>query len=118
MSSNIEISKICIVCGNDFIARTTKTKYCSKKCNTKDYKSQLKQKKIKVSNMETIKIKLIPLEQIKAKEFLTVKDVAILLNCSVRTVYYYIDNGIIDAVNLGQRMTRVKRSTLDKLFTK
>lgn len=68
--------------------------------------------------METVKTKLIPLEQIKAKEFLTVKDVAILLNCSVRTVYYYIDNGIIEAVNLGQRMTRIKRSTLDKLFTK
>jgi excisionase family DNA binding protein len=69
------------------------------------------------SNSETIKTILHPIEQLKAKEFLTVSEVAQLLNCSIRSVYYYIDNGTISAVNLGQRMTRVKRSEIDKLFT-
>ncbi len=51
-----------------------------------------------------------------AKEFLTVKEVAQLLSCSVRSIYYNIENGTINAVNLGQRMTRVRRSDIDKLF--
>ena len=39
-----------------------------------------------------------------------------LLNCSVRSVYYHIESGNINAVNLGQRITRVKRSEIDNLF--
>ncbi len=117
MSSNIEIQRICEYCNNEFTARTTSTKYCSHKCNQRHYKAKVKQAKIENSNKVTLKKSLFPLEQLKAKEFLTVKDVAILLNCSVRTVYYYIENGNIKAVNLGQRMTRVKRSALDKIFS-
>lgn len=56
------------------------------------------------------------IETIKSKEFLTVREVAILLSCSVRTVYYYIESGTIKAVNLSQRLTRIKRTDIDKLF--
>jgi excisionase family DNA binding protein len=50
------------------------------------------------------------------KEFLTAKEVAALLNISVRTVYYKIESGQIKGINLGQRITRVRRSDIDKLF--
>jgi len=116
MSSNIETTRICEYCNDQFTARTTSTKYCSHKCNSRDYKAKLKQAKIKASNNETLKKSIFPLEQLKAKEFLTVKEVATLLNCSLRTVYRFIENGNIKAVNLWQRMTRIKRSALDKLF--
>ena len=53
MSSNIEIKRVCEYCGNEFTARTTKTKYCSHKCNSRDYKKKIKEKKIQVSNKET-----------------------------------------------------------------
>jgi len=66
--------------------------------------------------METQQIRHRPIEVLKAKEFLSVQDVAALLNCSVRSVYYFIENGAIKATNLGQRLTRVKRSELDKVF--
>jgi excisionase family DNA binding protein len=117
MSSNISIKRICQYCKTEFIARTTVTKYCSHKCNSRHYKAKQKEQKIKKSNTETVKIKTLPMELVKAKEFLTVKEVSQLLNCSVRTVYNYIDNGNISAVNLGQRLTRVKRSEIDKLFS-
>lgn len=116
MSSNIKIERICDNCGEAFTARTTKTRYCSKKCNSQHYKAKLRQEKIESSNKETVKTIMFPIDQLKAKEFLTVKEVATLLNCSIRTIYYYIDQGNIKAVNLGKRMTRVKRSELDKLF--
>lgn len=116
MSSKIEVQRICQQCGNEFTARTTTTLYCSHNCNRKAYKAKLKANKIEASNTETLKIKTQPIEEIKAKEFLTVREVARLLNCSHRSVYYYIESGSIKAVNLGQRITRVKRSEIDKLF--
>ena len=116
MSSNIKVQRICQHCGNEFTARTTTTQYCGNTCSKRAYKARLQASKVEVSNKETQQIKNKPIEELKAKEFLTVREVAILLNCSLRTVYYYIENGNIKAVNLGQRITRVKRSDLDKLF--
>lgn len=116
MSSNIKVQRICQHCGNDFTARTTTTLYCSKRCNGAAYKAKQRSGKVEVSNRETQRIKTQPIEELKAKEFLTVREVARLLNCSVRSAYYYIESGTIKAVNLGQRVTRVKRSEIDKLF--
>jgi excisionase family DNA binding protein len=116
MSSNIKIQRICQHCGNEFTARTTTTQYCGDACSKRGYKARLRTTKIEASNTETQRIKSQPIEQLKAKEFLTVREVARLLNCSVRSAYYYIESGTINAVNLGQRITRVKRSEIDKLF--
>ena len=117
MSSNIQVQRICQHCNNEFTARTTVTKYCSDTCNKRAYKARLKVSKIETSNEQTQQIKNQPLEELKTKEFLTVREVAHLLNCSIRSTYYYIESGTIKAVNLGQRITRVKRSEIDKLFT-
>ncbi|MCB9426288.1 MAG: helix-turn-helix domain-containing protein [Flavobacteriales bacterium] len=116
MSSNIKVKRICQHCSKEFTARTTVTKYCSDKCSKAAYKARKRAEKVKQSNTETTRIKSLPIEQLKAKEFLTVREVAQLLNCSVRSAYYYIENGTISAVNIGQRMTRIKRSEIDNLF--
>jgi excisionase family DNA binding protein len=116
MSSNIEIQRICEHCGNEFTAKTTTTKYCSGKCSKAAYKLKLRTEKIEKSNKETKIIKYKSIEEVKSKEFLSVKDVSLLLNCSIRSVYYSIANGEIKAINFGQRITRVKRSEIDKLF--
>src|SRR5688572_26081110 len=100
MSSNIQVQRICQHCSKEFTARTTVTKYCSDDCAKKAYKVRLKAFKIEASNIETRQIKMLPLEQIKQKEFLTVRDVAILLTCSIRTAYRLIEQGDIKAVNL------------------
>jgi excisionase family DNA binding protein len=116
MSSNITVQRICTYCGEEFTAKTTVTKYCSIKCNRRAYKANKRSEKVKRSNTETIKVKTQPMEVLKAKEFLTVREVAQLLNCSVRSVYYQIEDGTIKATNLGQRLIRVKRSNIDNLF--
>jgi excisionase family DNA binding protein len=116
MSSNIHVQRICQHCGKEFTARTTTTLYCTHRCNSAAYKQKVRDGKIEQSNQETQRIKNKPIEELKAKEFLTVREVSILLNCSVRSAYYYIESGTIKAVNLGQRITRVKRSEIDKLF--
>lgn len=116
MSSNINIQRICQHCGNEFTARTTVTQYCGDTCSKRAYKARKRVILIEGSNKETQRIKNRPIEELKAKEFLTVRDIAALLSCSPRSVYYYIEVGKIRATNLGQRITRVKRSELDKLF--
>jgi excisionase family DNA binding protein len=77
---------------------------------------RLRDGKIQASDTETLKISSKPLDNIKAKEFLTVRDVAILLNSSRQTVYTLISSGSIKAVNIAQRKTMIKRSEIDKLF--
>ncbi len=116
MSSNIQVQRICQHCGKEFTARTTVTRFCSKPCNSAAHKAKARLGKVEISNKETQLVKTKSIEQLKAKEFLSVRDVATLLGCSVRSVYYYIESGNIKAVNLGQRITRIKRSELDKLF--
>lgn len=116
MSSNIKVQRVCQHCGKEFTARTTVTRYCSLSCNSKHLKQKAKAKKIEASKAEVKRIILQPIEQLKAKEFLTVRNVATLLNCSIRTAYRLIEQGNIRAVNLAQRKTLVKRSDIDKLF--
>lgn len=116
MTSYIEVQRICKHCGNEFTARTTVTQYCSDNCAKRAYKVRLKTAKIESSNHETQRVKNKPMEDLKVKEFLTVREVASLLGCSIRSAYHYVGTGKIKSVNLGQRVTRVKRSEIDKLF--
>ena len=103
-------------CSSEFIAKTTSTRYCSKKCNTAHYKSKARTQKVEQSNTETKRIKNKPIQDIQEKELLTVKDVSILLGCSIRSAYRLIDNGTLKAVNLAERMTRINKSELNRLL--
>ena len=116
MSSNIKVQKICKYCGKEFTARTTVTKYCSANCAKRAYKDRIKTKNIEKSNIETLNIKTKPIDELKAKEFLSVRDASILLGCSIRTAYRLINNGTLKAINLADRLTRIKRSNIDKLL--
>ena len=113
MSSNIEVQKICEECGSEFTARTTATRYCSHSCNGKAYKRKLSQSKVQKVTAETVKIKTQDLDLIKAKELLSVSEMAALIGCSKRTAYRLVATQTITAVNFAQRMTRVRRSDID-----
>ena len=118
MSTNIKIQRICQFCGNEFTARTTTTKYCSHKCNSRHYKKKVKDEKIDTSNNETLRIRSRNIEDVKTKEFLTVRDVSILLGCSLRTAYRLVNNGTIKGINLAERMTRITRTDLNSVLEK
>lgn len=116
MSSNIKIQRICQHCGKEFTARTTVTQYCGDNCAKRAYKARQKAVKVEASDQQTQKIKNKPLEDLKAKEFLTIRDTALLINCSRQTVYNLIKNKILPAVRLSDRKTLIQRVALDKLF--
>jgi len=114
MTSNIRINKICEQCGRLFEARKITSRTCSDTCAKKAYKARQKAEKIEGSKKEFIMVKAN--DRVNENEFLTVRDMAKLLHCSVRTAYYLITKGKIKAVNLSQRKTLIKRSEIDNLF--
>ncbi|MBI3501996.1 MAG: helix-turn-helix domain-containing protein [Bacteroidetes bacterium] len=114
--SNFRIKRICQQCGKEFEAQKFSTKYCNQKCAARAYKFRMRKGIVEVCNNETEQIKNKPIEDIKAKEFLTVRDCAKLLNASRQSIHNLIKKGTIRAVNLQIRKTLIQRSEIDKLF--
>ncbi len=115
MSSNISVQRICQHCGNEFTAKTTTTQYCSMTCNRRAYKAKVKYGKIEKSDNEVKAIKTKPMDDLKAKEFLSVTDACTLVGISRRTAYRLIEKGELFASKVGGR-TIIKRSSIDKFF--
>ncbi len=114
MSSNIKVKRICQYCGKEFTARTTVTKYCSHQCANKAYKARKRNKKTQTANEETRRIISQPIEELKAKEFLSINEVCKLIGISRRTIYRLIERGDLTKIKIGSR-TVIKRSTLNSL---
>lgn len=117
MSSNIRVQRICQHCSKEFTARTTVTKYCSDKCSKAAYKARKRAKKIEMSNIETTIVKSQPIEQMKAKDFLSVNEVCQLIGISRRTVYRLIEKGDLKKIKIGSR-TLINQSQLNRLLNK
>jgi len=115
MSSNLSIKKRCEHCKNEFIAKTTKTRYCSLDCNRKHYKILAKQNKIKTAE-KVFTYKIDTIDEINKKDFLTAKEAALILNMSLRTLYRLIENKEINAYNFGVRKTLIRRKDIDFYF--
>ena len=98
-----------------FTAKTTKTRYCSLKCNSRGYKANVKGLKIEISNIETKKIITTPIEEIKTKEFLSIKETNLLIGLSRSTLYRLIKSEVLHIDKLGTR-TIIQRREINKLF--
>ena len=109
----MEIQKRCKYCGSTFIAHKMNTLYCSPSCNNKDYKNNLRQRKI-AEFMEKEK-KTPERDVLGSKEFLTPTEGSLLLGISRATFYRYMRDGTIRAVQLRGK-TIVRRKDIDKLF--
>ena|SRR5690606_26930689 len=118
MSSNIRIKKKCQLCNLEFMAKTTVTKFCGDTCAKIAYKARKRAEKISTATKKTTstvnpKDKV---QELQLREFLTIKDAALLLGCSPKTIYRLIKIGTIKATNLGERLTRIKRTEVDQIF--
>lgn len=88
MSSNIEIERLCLFCNSTFIAKTTKTKYCSLKYASKAYKEKQRKFKINSNNKQTLsKPNSTDLSILKDREYFTVSKAALLLGISRATMF-------------------------------
>jgi DNA binding domain, excisionase family len=119
--SNFTILKQCEHCGNMFEAQKRTTRFCSQRCASLNYKLRKRQELKKEVEQETKqklkpKVKAFDLATIKEKEFLTVTEVSKLFGCSKKTVYRMIEANEINAINLYERLTRIRRKDIEQLF--
>ncbi len=121
MSTNISISRSCQYCGNLFLAKTTVTKYCSHKCNSRHYKERVRAAKISTSDEETTKDlggieKKIRKEVLEENQLLSVSEVATLIRSTPKAVYKMIHSERLRARNFGIRKFRILRSDIFAIF--
>ena len=83
MSSNIQIEKVCQWCGSKFIARTTQTAYCSKRCAEHAYKDRKRKEKIERCKEEVRRVQS-GSDKISEMDFLTPRQAAQFLGTRVR----------------------------------
>ena len=119
--ANFTILRQCEHCGNMFESQKRTTRFCSHKCNSANYKLRKRQEVKKMVEAETKqrlkpKVKAFDLAMIKEKDFLTVVEVSKLFGCSKKTVYRMIDADELKANNLSERLTRIRRKDIERLF--
>jgi excisionase family DNA binding protein len=110
MSSNLRIVKICAFCKQEFIARKTTTETCSDPCAKRLYKLRLREKAISRAKLET-EVKWEPeafineerVKMIQAKEWLTLKEAALLLNVSPLTLRRWTLAGKLTSKKVGKK---------------
>lgn len=132
MSSNLRIPKICVFCGERFIAQKTSTRFCSHKCSQRAYKDKLKHqlmasitidkieqnyfssKKVQKSS-PTSKHSLINLPTLNTKEYLSLRETALVLGVGKSTVHRYCVAGTLKCIRMNERII-IRRKDLDGLF--
>ena len=115
MSSNIEIQKICMLCGQPFIAKTTVTKYCSNRCCKNAHKQKLREEKINKTNQETLTQLNSQITPILSKEYLSVREVAVLLGIGKSTVHRYCVDDQIKCIRINRKIF-IRRKDIETMF--
>lgn len=113
MSSNIKIERICEWCGNRFMAQTTVTRFCSKRCSEHSYKERMRQKKMALSNQETNQCN--PDRKSRDKNFLTPTETAQYLGVCRTYIYDSINQGKIKVTRIG-RKTLISKADIQAMF--
>ena len=108
MSSNIKIKRVCEHCHTVFMARTTRTRFCSHKCNSRAYKAQERNQKLEKSQAETgtaisgtalpNAIPTVP------KILINVKELSALTSLSQRTIYRVMKDEKFPKLKVGKRL--------------
>lgn len=120
MTSKIEVIRICEFCDNEFIAKTTVTRFCCHKCAQKAYKRRQKAKKIsKTEQAVKVQKDILQgnpiLETVQKKDFLSIKETALLIGLSERTIHRLIKAEKLKVTKIGRR-TIIHKTAIDKLF--
>lgn len=119
MSSNIRVQKACEHCGKEFVAKTLATRYCSHSCNRRHYKHLKREEKVQQFREKQkapgIALPDVDFGALGLKDFLSIKEAAVLIGVSERTLYRLMKNGSLKAHKLGGR-TIIRRADVDQLF--
>lgn len=115
-ATKVLVPKVCEHCGKPFMAKTVTTRFCSKECNNKDIKERSRKEKEQKKIEELLEKRRGAYIDIQARPFITVREASKLFNISEDTIRRLIRRRTIPGINLGVRLTRVDRVSLEKFF--
>lgn len=116
MSSNLNIQKKCMWCGQVFTAHKLSTSYCSHRCSNLAHKDRARKERVTAYQTElNIKEQNEPLKDLKQREFFNPIEAAKLLGISRATMYRYLADETIKAVQFRGK-TLIRRKDIDSLF--
>ncbi|MDR3266306.1 MAG: helix-turn-helix domain-containing protein [Tannerella sp.] len=111
------IKRVCEYCGKEFIAGTSTTRYCSPTCNKRAYKATIRQKKIDVSDRQTINTKTEKMKKDFAnRQAYSVAEVAEVLGVCKKTIYNLAHAGKIFAIRKSSRMTVIPEKSINEFL--
>lgn len=114
MSTYLRIERTCEFCGNEFIAKTSVTRYCSRRCNNLNYK----RKNIsfpEVHKNESTSNQQAPEITLKTYEFFELSEAAHLMRISKRTLFRLITAGKLTKKKIGSR-TVIPKHEIKRFF--
>lgn len=116
MRNLIQIQKQCEWCGKEFTAYRCSTRFCSKQCTAYAYKTKCRKKKVQAFQEEINKSDSEKkLGNIPSREYLTPTQTAQLLGIGRATLYRYLLEGSITAIQFKGK-TLIRKQDIDKLF--
>ena len=108
----IEIKRKCRTCVKEFLIKTLDSYYCSPRCSKVAYAKR------KRAEAKEAKLAIIAKKIPAIREFISVREAVAIYGVERDTLYRLINEGVIPAINIGTRMTRINRADIDKLFLK
>lgn len=103
--SYLSIKRKCIVCNGEFIAKSSKGIYCSKKCFKRNYRLLL----LKENSVVIPKVKpIITKENLQSKKYLSVKESVVFFGISEVTLRRKIKENNLNYVCLKNRFYFLK----------
>ncbi|MFT3903884.1 MAG: excisionase family DNA-binding protein [Niabella sp.] len=115
--SKLKIPKLCEFCEKPFEAKTVATRFCSKYCSEKSIKNQKKLAKELEVRQTLLEKSTNRIAAMQTRPYISVSEASVLFGMSKDTVRRLIKNKKISANNFGERLTRVCKSDLEKMFT-
>jgi len=115
--SNLRIPKLCEFCEKPFEAKKVTARFCSKYCSEKSGKRQ-KQLATEMEARQTLLEKSVSkIADIQTRPYISVSEAVTLFGISRDTIHRLIKSKKIPAINLGERLTRVSKIDIEKMFT-
>ncbi|MCC8039204.1 MAG: helix-turn-helix domain-containing protein [Bacteroidales bacterium] len=109
-AAKFEIERRCKVCGATFLAKNIDSTVCSRKCTNAAYRMR------KRDQAERARLMAIAKEIPITLDILTIAQAEAIFEVSAKALHRMIHRGEINAINPGQRMTRVSRTELARIL--
>lgn len=105
-TAKYEIKRKCKCCGATFLAKSLDSYYCSRACSDKAYKQRQGARKQRERWDKVID------EVPDQRDYISIKEAEAIFGVCGKTIRRLISRGKITSINLGERLTRVKKSEL------